>query len=485
MSKVTTPMNAFFNIGNITNFILILLSVAASGWCIFRLKKGGKRRKLYYAGIVLSLLMIVLCIRGSYHIFQYCDFYNKILRPTSSFYLDELSLSPEECREDFDEITDIVQGNYAPIARHKGIDLKELNKKYKEEMKAVKNAEQYGLLLLRYFSDLQNMHTFIFASEYKSGVSVGSRNDSVWIVHCPNKNINLQQKDLILAVNRIPTAEYIKRQMGITPASTDNARRETAALNILSSYTDSCKLVTVQRNDSVFSVSLPLYKQKEIATRLGKVNHKDSLTARDISVQTVATWVNMFKGLDDVGFIHIKNFKQGSVETFCRHIKGEFKCPYLILDLQSNPGGTKQNVIDIAPYLISRTTTIGNLTIESNSAKCYKGKLFVLIDNFTSSGAETLAAILKGQPNTLLIGHRTAGDCGSRGYNFKTSHGIEFKLATQPPYLLPDGVTWSEGQGIAPDIKVKESLPWEEETVFNIAINLITKDKQKNAYEFK
>lgn len=117
---------------------MILLSVAASGWCIFRLKKGGKRRKLYYAGIVLSLLMIVLCIRGSYHIFQYCDFYNKILRPTSSFYLDELSLSPEECREDFDEITDIVQGNYAPIARHKGIDLKELNKKYKEEMKAVK-----------------------------------------------------------------------------------------------------------------------------------------------------------------------------------------------------------------------------------------------------------------------------------------------------------------------------------------------------------
>ena len=98
-----------------------------------------------------------------------------------------------------------------------------------------------------------------------------------------------------------------------------------------------------------------------------------------------------------------------------------------------------------------------------------------------------LSAILKGQPNVTVIGRRTGGDCGSMAFNFKTSHGIEFKLATQPPYLLPDGETWSEGQGVAPDIEVEKCLPWErKKKAFGAAIELIRQDKLKNsAYELK
>ena len=107
--------------------------------------------------------------------------------------------------------------------------------------------------------------------------------------------------------------------------------------------------------------------------------------------------------------------------------------------------------------------------------------MFVLTDDLTSSGAESLTAILKEQSNAVVIGQCTAGDCGSRGCNFKTSHGIEFKLATQPPYLLPDGETWSEGQG------VEKCLPWERrKKAFGAAIELIRQDKLKNsAYELK
>ena len=65
-------------------------------------------------------------------------------------------------------------------------------------------------------------------------------------------------------------------------------------------------------------------------------------------------------------------------------------------------------------------------------------------------------------------------------FNFKTSHGIEFKLATEVPYLLPDGVTWSEGEGISPDIEMTESLPWEDKKdAFKIALDLIEQNKLK------
>ena len=80
-----------------------------------------------------------------------------------------------------------------------------------------------------------------------------------------------------------------------------------------------------------------------------------------------------------------------------------------------------------------------------------------------------------------VIGRRTGGDCGSMAFNFRTSHGIEFKLATEVPYLLPDGITWSEGEGISPDIEVEEILPWEDKKdAFEIALDWIEKDKSKN-----
>lgn len=483
-------MNAFLNTGNIINFVLILLSLSVSVWCICRCKKGTKRRKLYYAGIALSVLVVALCIRGSYKIFRYYDLYDKVLRPTKSYYLNELTLSPEECREDFEEIMDIVQEYYAPLARHKHIDLKELNKAYKDKVKTVKNAEQYGLLLLQYFSALKNMHTYPFFSRYESGVYVVCRNDSVWVSSCWNKSVDLQRKDLIIAIDGMLTADYIKKEMEITPASTDMARKKTAAINIFASYTDTCKRVTVQRNDTVFNVLLPLFKEEEMIAALKKqANATDSSRIYfppSIAPKVSSLLAKILKEYGDIGYIRIRDFDPGSVEDFCRQMKEEFKCPCLILNLQGNLGGIKGNVMDIAPYLISKPITIGNAIVKSDMAQCYKGKLLVLTDGLTSSGAESLVAILKEQPNVIVIGHRTAGDCGSTAFNFKTSHGIEFKLATEPPFLLPDGVTWSEGQGIAPDIEVEENLPWEEKNAFSIAIDLINQDKLKNNdYELK
>ena len=477
-------MNAFLNTENMINFVLILLSLSVSAWCIYRCKRGNKRRKLYYTGIALSVLVIALCIQGSYKIFHYCDLYNKIVRPTKSYYLNELSLSPEECKEDFEEITDIVQENYATLVHHKQIDLAKLNEAYKEEVSGVKDAEQYGLLLLQYFSALKNMHTHPFFSRYQSGVYVVSRNDSVWVSKCLNKNVDLQRKDLIIAIDGMLTADYIKKEMEITPASTDVARKKTAAINIFASYTDTCKRVTVQRNDTVFNVLLPLFKEEEMIAALKKqANATDSsriYLPPSIAPKVSSLLAKTLKVYDNIGYIRIRDFDPGSVEDFCRQMKGEFKCPYLILNLQGNLGGIKGNVMDITPYLISKPITIGNAIVKSDTAQCYKGKLLVLTDGLTSSGAESLVAILKEQPNVIVIGHRTAGDCGSTAFNFKTSHGIEFKLATEPPFLLPDGVTWSEGQGITPDIEVEENLPWEEKNAFSIAIDLINQDKLKN-----
>lgn len=469
-------MEIFFNIYNITNIILVLLSVVIGLYCAYRIATKKKRILLSCLGVILSLVVMTLCIRKLY---EYYDLWFKIVRVPQLSYISELSLSPKQCREDFKEITRIVNDNYLGIANRKKIDLQKLNAEYAEKVLKVENAQQYGQVLLRYFASLKNMHTYTFFSFYSSNFSLVTRNDSVWIAR---DRKNLLQKDLIVAIDGIATADYMKEKLKYTFGSTYQTRKRLAAVGVLSSYIDTCKRVTILRGDSVFEVSIPLYKEEDEQEKSQRVA-KDStnVSSQGMSQQVSLLLAKALKRLDNIGYIRIPHFSAGSVEYFCSQIDSAFNCPYLILNLQKNQGGVRRNVLNIASYLVSEPVTMGDMTIKPDTSRCYKGKLLVLTDEFTSSGGEILTALLKGQPNVTVIGRRTGGDCGSMAFNFKTSHGIEFKLATEVPYLLPDGMTWSEGEGISPDIEVEETLPWEDKKdAFEIALNWIEKDKSKN-----
>lgn len=72
---------------------------------------------------------MALCIRKFY---EYYDLWFKIVRKPQLSYISELSLSPMQCKEDFNEITQIVNDNYQEIAHRKKIDLQKLNAEYAE-----------------------------------------------------------------------------------------------------------------------------------------------------------------------------------------------------------------------------------------------------------------------------------------------------------------------------------------------------------------
>ena len=418
-------MDIFFNLYDITNIILTLLSVAAGLYCVYRIAKRKKRILLSCLGVVLSLVVMSLCIRKLY---EHYDLWFKIVREPQLCYISELSLSPKQCREDFKEITQIVDDNYQEIAKRKKIDLQKLNAEYTEKVSKVENAQQYGRILLQYFASLENMHTYPFFSFYSSNFSLVTRNDSVWIAR---DRRNLRKKDLIVAIDGIATADYVKEKLKYTFGSTYQTKKILAAVGVLSSYVDTCKQVTILRGDSVFETSIPLYKKEEDWLEISQKVAKDStkVSSQGMNQQASLLLAKALKRLDNIGYIRIPHFAAGSVEYFCMQVDSAFKCPYLILNLQKNQGGVRRNVLDIASYLVSEPVTMGDMTIKPDTSRCYKGKLLVLTDEFTSSGGEILIALLKGQPNVTVIGRRTGGDCGSMAFNFKTSHGIEFKLA--------------------------------------------------------
>ena len=88
-------MNTFFNIYNITNIILTLLSVVVGLYCAYRIVKKKKRVWLSCLGVILSLVVMTLCIRKLY---GYYDLWFKIVRVPQLSYISELSLSPKQQR---------------------------------------------------------------------------------------------------------------------------------------------------------------------------------------------------------------------------------------------------------------------------------------------------------------------------------------------------------------------------------------------------
>lgn len=472
-----------YTLQNLAYFLLSLFSLGIISIFLFLyLRQRSKLRRWHWLFSIMAIFVLVWCARTLYVNYILYDLYNKIVRPPQSCYVEDLRLTPQECAEDFKEITGIVSRYYKPLAHQKGIDLEQLHATYREKVDHVHNAREYALLLTCYFASLENGHTHPFFHDYRPELKVKMRSDSLYVIANMNKKVSLKPKDVIVAVRGIPTAQCIEQQMSRVSASMNISRRQKAAMQVLRSYTDSCLSVTVCREDSLFTVELPLYDKEERRERLNSLIEEDSIGfayRREMALTDTPQSLATVLREDSIGFIKIEHFQNGSVERFrqdyqaCRHL------PYLILDLEDNGGGWHENWVAVATCLIGRDVTLKNISIRCDSALHYTGKIFVMMNTFTASAAECLVACLKGQSNVTVIGQRSAGDCGSWAYNFRTSHGLEFKLGTQPPFLLPDGKTLSEGVGITPDIETKESLPWEKEESLAQALALIWRDRLK------
>lgn len=132
-----------------------------------------------------------------------------------------------------------------------------------------------------------------------------------------------------------------------------------------------------------------------------------------------------------------------------------------IIDLRNNPGGYIFSAVEIASYFAKKDTvaiaktkngekfqfkkTIGNFLINKPA--------IVLVNKYTASAAEVLAASAQDYGTAIIIGENTYGK-GVAQSTFQLSDGSILK-ATTLKLFSPDGRDISNG-GILPDIKFKD-----------------------------
>jgi carboxyl-terminal processing protease len=184
-------------------------------------------------------------------------------------------------------------------------------------------------------------------------------------------------------------------------------------------------------------ISVPIVKSKFISSNIGYIK------INSFGAKTYSEFVNVYRDL-----------KTRGANKF-------------IIDLRNNPGGYLEMAIKMSELFLDRGKIIlkevkrneGTKTIVSEGPGMIKEKIVILINQGSASASEIFAGALRDNLGVKLIGEKSFGK-GSVQQIFSLNGNL-LKL-TIAYWLTPNG-TKIEGNGLKPDIEVKEPSEAEKE----------------------
>jgi carboxyl-terminal processing protease len=165
-----------------------------------------------------------------------------------------------------------------------------------------------------------------------------------------------------------------------------------------------------------------------------------------------------------VGYLRIGSFPEEIDEVLRWAMQEISHEPAIVLDLRSNPGGMLDAVDATAGVFLPKGTLVvtgrrrfnlfGPEQFAASDAvgAHYAGRLIVVVDRSSESGAETLAAALQAHGRARIVGVRTAGKVMGVDLEEPLPDGGLLRVATLDMFS-PTGVRL-EGRGVLPDVVV-------------------------------
>lgn len=198
---------------------------------------------------------------------------------------------------------------------------------------------------------------------------------------------------------------------------------------------------------------------------------------------------------DDIGYIYIKQFDDDIAQDFETHldelmdqgIKG------LVIDLRDNPGGAYYQVVRIADRIVPQGVIVYTEDRQQNRNEQYSDgreleiPLAILINGYSASASEILAACVQDYSKGVLVGTQTYGKGLVQEIDLDFANGGGLKY-TKARYFTPSGES-IHGKGVTPDIDIElseefmntsiEDIPHEKDNQLQSAIRELEKTIEK------
>ncbi len=164
-------------------------------------------------------------------------------------------------------------------------------------------------------------------------------------------------------------------------------------------------------------------------------------------------------------YLKFDGFKFGTNDWLLNALKTLGVDDSVIVDLRSNHGGLVDEVQQCLGRFFARDIEFGSFIertgktkakkIEGQKMRAFAGKLVVLVDETSSSGAEIFAQLIQENQRGTIIGSITSGQV-LNGIEFGLPEDFRTSIAFRD-YFSPRGFR-IEGSGVRPDIQVDQTI---------------------------
>jgi hypothetical protein len=191
-------------------------------------------------------------------------------------------------------------------------------------------------------------------------------------------------------------------------------------------------------------------KRGTVVTRAAASNRDD---------ESLVSWRALSYG---VGYVRLGAFPDAIAPVLQWVMEEGGRFPALVLDLRGNPGGLVDSVDATAGVFLPPGTLVSSglrrfhpfgvqrFRATPDAGVTYSGKLVVIVDGTTQSGAESLARALQYYHRAIIVGTRTAGKVLGVDVEVPLEDGGLLRVATLDMFA-PDGKRL-EGAGVTPDV---------------------------------
>lgn len=203
------------------------------------------------------------------------------------------------------------------------------------------------------------------------------------------------------------------------------------------------------------------------------------------------SWISSEVLDNGIGYIYIQQFDNDIAKDFEEHLNALMAqgIKGLVIDLRDNPGGSYYQVVRIADRIVPKGVIVYTQDRANNREEQYSDEreleipLAVLVNGYSASASEILAACIQDYGKGIIVGTKTFGKGLVQEIDDRFANGGGFKY-TKARYFTPSGKS-IHGEGVMPDIEIElneefattaiEDIPHDRDAQLKAAIDALMK----------